>query len=302
MAQFPPILLTNKGKQMIAEASATKSALIFTKCALGDGNLDGTVIDTMTDIKHLCMTSPLTSATADGKGTSTLHFTVSNKGLEKGFFCREVGIFAKVGDGGAESLFAYANAGNLVDYIPDKTNPIDEQIMNVILTTESATKVAVVVNESLVYITLKDLAVHNADPSAHANLVANLKDLLSAHNISPEAHADIRSLIKSLTTLVGQGGIIASNLAKNGWAKFANGLILQWGTVTGVCGSHAKTYTYPISFAQNVFIIRGNTNNKEWDMLFCQKDLKSFTAGYWDNSAGNDEALENSGEWVAIGN
>lgn len=49
-------------------------------------------------------------------------------------------------------------------------------------------------------------------------------------------------------------GIIAGNLAQNGWVKFANGLILQWGSI--------RNYEYnmfPVAYAQwvHVFLVAG---------------------------------------------
>ena len=48
-------------------------------------------------------------------------------------------------------------------------------------------------------------------------------------------------------------GIVASNLAENGWVKFANGLILQWGIVKN--GSGTQRVSFPISFSSKVFHI-----------------------------------------------
>jgi hypothetical protein len=48
-------------------------------------------------------------------------------------------------------------------------------------------------------------------------------------------------------------GIVASNLAENGWVKFANGLIVQWGIVKN--GNGAQRVSFPISFGRKVFHI-----------------------------------------------
>ena len=48
-------------------------------------------------------------------------------------------------------------------------------------------------------------------------------------------------------------GIVANNLAENGWAKFANGLIVQWGIVKN--GSGTQRVSFPISFSSKVFHI-----------------------------------------------
>ena len=54
--------------------------------------------------------------------------------------------------------------------------------------------------------------------------------------------AFVQSLISSLKGSIG-GTIVASNLAQNGYVKFSNGLILQWGNTRG-----GTTVTFPVSF------------------------------------------------------
>ena len=66
------------------------------------------------------------------------------------------------------------------------------------------------------------------------------------------------------------GGIVASSLGENGWIKFANGLIMQWGTVSAnfTADNETKTITLPISFtsqhlfcsiAETVGYVKGDT-------------------------------------------
>lgn len=66
--------------------------------------------------------------------------------------------------------------------------------------------------------------------------------------------AFVQSLISSLKGSIG-GTIVASNLAQNGYVKFSNGLILQWGTFNfnqtiwvDYNSSWSKTINFPISF------------------------------------------------------
>ena len=51
-------------------------------------------------------------------------------------------------------------------------------------------------------------------------------------------------------------GIIAGNLAENGWVKFANGLIVQWGSVT----RSNKVVRLPIAFPSTIFQVLYTTN------------------------------------------
>ena len=59
--------------------------------------------------------------------------------------------------------------------------------------------------------------------------------------------AFVQSLINSLKGSIG-GTIVASNLAQNGYVKFSNGLILQWGTGNGYEGANPSWYNFPIVF------------------------------------------------------
>lgn len=47
-------------------------------------------------------------------------------------------------------------------------------------------------------------------------------------------------------------GIVAANLAQNGYVKFANGLILQWGLSDN---RQYQTITFPISFSRNCYCV-----------------------------------------------
>ena len=66
--------------------------------------------------------------------------------------------------------------------------------------------------------------------------------------------AFVQSLINSLKGSIG-GTIVASNLAQNGYVKFSNGLILQWGTYN--MNSQSVSVTFPISFFNSCLNVIG---------------------------------------------
>ena len=55
--------------------------------------------------------------------------------------------------------------------------------------------------------------------------------------------AFVRNLINQLKNDGTLGGIVGGSLTQNGWVKYSNGLILQWGTTRG-----GTTVTFPVSF------------------------------------------------------
>ena len=158
MAHFAKIQTTQQGKNIIL-AGQNKQSVVFTKVELGDGLLDeGQSVDDMTALAHSVMSLPLQNFVNNGDGTARLRFVLDNNNLSKGFFNREIGVFAKVGDG-TEQLFAYTNAGNLADYIPGKESPISSKIINLHIIVGNAADLTIVAENSA-YVTKIDLNEH----------------------------------------------------------------------------------------------------------------------------------------------
>ena len=158
MAHFAKIQMTQQGKNIVL-AGQNKQSVVFTKVELGDGLLgEGQSVDDMVGLVHSVMSLPLQNFVNNGDGTARLRFVLDNNNLPKGFFNREIGVFAKVGDG-AEQLFAYTNAGNLADYIPGKESPISSKIINLHIIVGNAANLTIVAENSA-YVTKIDLNEH----------------------------------------------------------------------------------------------------------------------------------------------
>lgn len=154
MAKFNNIILTDKGLNLIAETEAGKT-LIFTKAELGDGDLLVTDnVQTFMDIKSVKLTLSFDKVSLDKNGQCTVRFTVDNTTLDAGFFAKEVGIFAKAGTDGKEYLYAYSNAGNFCDYVPDKSTPTSKEIFKITLVTGNTANVTAVLDKNIDYYTL----------------------------------------------------------------------------------------------------------------------------------------------------
>ena len=75
-------------------------------------------------------------------------------------------------------------------------------------------------------------------------------------------------------------GIVAGNLAENGWVKFANGLIVQWGDV----GQTVRTAKLPIAFPSACLQVLYTTSthfNEEPDGTWFRLEKKSNTEITW---------------------
>lgn len=264
MSDYGRIVTTNQGKNMVTESIRTKSAIIFTKISLGDGLLTGETIETMTGLKHRLLDGNIPKINPLGNGEIEAVSTVSNSELTTGFFARELGLFAKLGEEGEEQLFAYTNAGSNASYIPPNTS-VDEKMLGIQLGIGDAT---VQVNyQSHLYITYEQLedgiAHHNSDEHAHGGLLQNLKGQLVNHNTDVSAHPAITDAIakilgatdwqenpvatlKDIKTKLGEGGIVAQRFGESGFVKYANGFTIQWGIVKR--GRLDMWYTAPTKF------------------------------------------------------
>lgn len=243
MAQYPKLRTTNKGRDLISAANNNQKAIIFTKIVMGSGT-NPTTIDSMTSVVSPKMELPLSPFGSLTNGEFKLRGTLDNSSLTEGFYAKEIGVYAKV-DGGTEVLFAYTNGGNYVDYIPDKTSPIDAQIVKVQFVVGDATNLKIQISNDT-YITYLDLDNHNADELAHKPITDMIATILGTGAWNNPASNNIANMI----TLLGQGGIVAAKLADTGYVKFANGFTIQWGVTGNDPGTGGATGSFPIAFTK----------------------------------------------------
>lgn len=190
MAQYPKITLTNSGLNMIAESQGG-TELIFTKMIMGDGELaSGEDIKVLTGVKNAMLTVPLQGFLNQGEGQVRLRFAISNETLNTGFFAREIGVYAKLGESGAEQLYAYTNAGNKSDYMPDKSVPLDSQILDLYIIVGNASGVSAVLDGNAAYATKLDLTEHNTSKTSHEDIRKKIGTDIATHNTNKDAHAN----------------------------------------------------------------------------------------------------------------
>ena len=236
--------VTKKGFNLLAESIATKKPITFTKVVVGDGDDTGLDINTMTGVVSPKMELPIGNGEKGGDGEYVIQAVLSNKTLEHSFFPKEVGLFAKCGDG-EEVLYSYSNGGNNVGLMPDKNTPINAEIYNIRTKIGNATNITFVTSDDT-YVTKGELTKHNTDPDAHGGLLQKVKTELATHNTDISSHPAITAMIakilgatnwqenpvatlKDIKNLLGMGGIVAQRLEENGFVKFANGFTIQWG-------------------------------------------------------------------------
>lgn len=177
--QFSKSVVTQLGKGMIVESQNGK-ILSFTRVVLGDGLVgEEEDIEKLTAIKKERLSCPIRSFVDKGNGQFTLQFEVSNTTLDKGFWHREVGVMAKIGDG-TEQLYAYSYAGTAASFLYDKTTPIQERIVKIDVVVGNTENLTVVIDSSIIHPTM-----------------AEVDARLTEHNKAPDAHQDLRTAISN---------------------------------------------------------------------------------------------------------
>ena len=287
MAKYPAVITTMAGTNTIAEANASKQALIFTKIVIGAGDMPAS-IPRATALTDKRLELAITKSVKTGDGQFMVQGLLSNKNLEAGFYAREIGLMAKAGENGQEVLFSYTNGGNYVDYIPDKNTPMDSYTFTITTVIGNAEKVQAIISDNGVA-SVHDLEAHNTDPGAHGGLLQNVKNQLSTHNTDISSHPAITAMIakilgatnwqenpaatlKDIKNLLGMGGIVAQRLEENGFVKFANGFTIQW----GVSGEDGQYHNWIIPYSTCFFAKAEYKNPREadWNLIIEYDQLK----------------------------
>lgn len=192
MSNYNKIIPTLSGNNLLVESIKSKKPLIFTKIALGDGTLrENESIESLTALKRQMCENTIQDVKNKGNGELDITATISNASVTSGFYARELGVFAKVGDTGQERLFGYTNAGAQASYTPAGTS-LDEKLITVTFYVGNDINVKISLNSQL-YIT---------------------QGALDKHNSAMDAHAELLKLFLRLTggTLTGDLGLIRSNI------------------------------------------------------------------------------------------
>ena len=318
--------VTKKGYNLLAESIATKKPITFTKVVVGDGDDTGLDINTMTGVVSPKMELPIGNGEKGGDGEYVIQAVLSNKTLEHSFFPKEVGLFAKCGDG-EEVLYSYSNGGNNVGLMPDKNTPINAEIYNIRTKIGNATNITFVTSDDT-YVTKGELTKHNADATAHDNrfnaIIQKVNNMItSVDNSDSLAKAPTLQLVKTLLSSLNIKnatdvvnalesekatglGIRYDFSNVNAWyiclGKLFGNLIIQGGRVNITVGSNIYNddTVYPIAFNNppsiNVINIADTLDQDGW----VTSAIKSITNLKFTYMTAQNSVTGIS--WIAIGN
>ena len=193
MANWNGLQLTNKGIALQAKVQAG-TQLHITKLKLGSGVVPGG-----TDIKTLNdLIAPEQNLGIGGKEAvddyCKISSTISNTGLEAGYYVRELGVFAQDPDDG-EVLYAYTTDG-APDYLPaGGGSTVISQEFSVMIAVDDVDNIEVIEVDidpaalaTMGYVQLQ-ITEHNTDDDAHKDFTGATAEAAGKRGMVPEPKA-----------------------------------------------------------------------------------------------------------------
>lgn len=190
MANWNGLQLTNKGIALQAKVQAG-TQLHITKLKLGSGVVpSGTDVKTLTDL-----IAPEQNLGIGGKEAvddyCKISSTISNTGLDAGYYVRELGVFAQDPDDG-EILYMYTTDG-APDYLPaGGGSTVISQEFSVMIAVDDTDNIVVDIDPAALatmgYVQLQ-IQEHNTDTTAHADFTGATAGAAGKRGMVPEPQA-----------------------------------------------------------------------------------------------------------------
>lgn len=116
MARFRSLVVTEKGKEMMAQALESNTALTFSSLKIGSGSYSGSEnLENAVELKEFKKSFPIHSIQRFSKSNIKVKSTVSNEDVMVGYHLTEYGLY--VNSGKLETLFAISTAIH-ADFFP----------------------------------------------------------------------------------------------------------------------------------------------------------------------------------------
>lgn len=176
MPNWGGLILTKKGRNLQAKVE-TGIILYLTKMKLGSGVLPGgKTLEDLADLVEPRQVLGIAEKIAQDDGLCKISSTISNSGLEQGYYVRELGVFANDPDEG-EILYA-VTTDSAPDYLPADGGAmaISQEFAVYIAISNAESVYAVIDNKAMATIgyVADMIAEHNSDPDAHPNLIKSI--------------------------------------------------------------------------------------------------------------------------------
>lgn len=297
-------VLTDKGKELLAEAIANETTLDFTEMAVGDSNgISYNPTSDMTDLKHVTYRGAIGSMRINAKDKNIMEFEFVVPADTGGFYIREAGLYAKDG-----TLIVISRIGE--QYKPTlEEGASSSMTVRMYIAISSDAQIYITVPASITYATqtyvVEEFKKHKADSNPHEQYVLN--EIYSAK--IDELQEDINS--KAATNHNHDSTYLKKTDASNIYAT-------QDELTTGLEGKAASNHTHSNYAANNhnhdsVYSKTNHTHSNyassshNHDSVYLKKtDSISLPVGFiyiqLRGQSTPDELFGSSGKWQDISN
>ncbi len=107
MAEFTKLIITDKGKELLASVATSTSKVEFTRVSTSDRAYREEEIASLTDLAGIKQTNHISSVAVQAGGKIKIEAAFENRELTEGYFIKAIGIYAKTGSN-TEVLYAVA--------------------------------------------------------------------------------------------------------------------------------------------------------------------------------------------------
>lgn len=165
-------VLTDKGKELLAEAIANETTLDFTEMAVGDSNgISYNPTSDMTDLKHVTYRGAISSMRINAEDKNIMEFEFVVPADTGGFYIREAGLYAKDG-----TLIVISRVGE--QYKPTlEEGAGNSMTVRMYIAISSDAQIYITVPASITYATqtyvVEEFKKHKADSNPHEQYVLN---------------------------------------------------------------------------------------------------------------------------------
>ncbi len=144
MAEFTKLKITEVGKELLNEEVLSPEAMEFTRIGLSKHVYEEAELGSLEGLEEICQWNSIRKVTVE-KDVVVVDFIVNNEGLEKGYFIRTMGLYARMGEG-EEILFASAAETSGGCYMPKHSETITSVEIKLRLRLDNVEKVKLVVD------------------------------------------------------------------------------------------------------------------------------------------------------------
>ena len=297
-------VLTDKGKELLAEAIANETTLDFTEMAVGDSNgISYNPTSDMTDLKHVTYRGAIGSMRINAKDKNIMEFEFVVPTDTGGFYIREAGLYAKDG-----TLIVISRVGE--QYKPTlEEGAGNSMTVRMYIAISSDAQIYITVPASITYATqtyvAEEFKKHKADINPHEQYVLNKIYSAKIDELQENIDSKAASNHNHDSTYLKKTDASSTYLKKT---DAGNTYATKEALKTGLAGKAANNHNHDSVYSKtNHTHSNYAATNHNHDSVYLKKtDSRSLPVGFiyiqLRGQSTPDELFGSSGKWQDISN